>query len=115
MIKREVINNLLKKDKFYFDENYSPAYYEETDLEFRIKKMGYNLIANPNSLIFHKGGGTSEKISQDYLLYVFLKNRKYFFEKHFNRFYFLPRLLNDIKKYFKLKKLHILAKAYLNE
>lgn len=36
-----------KKDGFLFDENFKFAHYEETDLQFRIMKMGYKCIWFP--------------------------------------------------------------------
>lgn len=115
LVKTKVLRELKKMHGFYFDEIYSPAYYEETDLERRMIKLGYKLIANPNSIVFHKGGATSESFKSDDILEIFLKNRKEFFRRHFNRLYFLPRLIGDVRKYYKIKKLHLMVKAYLGE
>lgn len=52
-----------------FNEKYF-AYYEDVDLSFRIRKLGYNLILIPSSVIYHIGGGSSntpEKRREGYL------------------------------------------------
>ncbi len=42
-----------------FDEVYSPAYYEDTDLAFKIREAGYKVVFNPFSVVFHIEGATS--------------------------------------------------------
>ena len=45
-----------------FDELYSPAYYEDTDLCFRVRAAGYRVVVQPKSTIIHLEGqsnGTS--------------------------------------------------------
>lgn len=45
-----------------FDEFYSPAYYEDTDLCFRVRAAGYRVVVQPKSTIIHLEGrsnGTS--------------------------------------------------------
>lgn len=48
---------LVKHDLFKniggFDEQYAPAYYEETDLCFALRKKGYKTLYNPNALVIH--------------------------------------------------------------
>ncbi|SLM29947.1 Glycosyl transferase, family 2 (fragment) [Desulfamplus magnetovallimortis] len=39
-----------------FDERYKPAYYEDTDLAFRVRDMGYKTIYTPFSKIVHFEG-----------------------------------------------------------
>ncbi|MCF6341201.1 MAG: glycoside hydrolase family 99-like domain-containing protein [Bacteroidales bacterium] len=39
-----------------FDTQFSPAYYEDTDLAFRIREMGYRTIFQPRSIIIHFEG-----------------------------------------------------------
>ncbi len=46
-----------------FDERYSPAYYEDTDLAFETRKLGYKVIYQPQSVVVHFEGiscGTDE-------------------------------------------------------
>lgn len=39
-----------------FDELYSPAYYEDTDLAFRVREAGYRTIYQPKSALVHREG-----------------------------------------------------------
>lgn len=45
-----------------FDENYF-AHFEEIDLCWRLKNAGYKIYCNPNSIVYHLGGGTLNKTS----------------------------------------------------
>ncbi len=113
LIRADALKKIKLKGETYLDEIYSPAYYEETDLELRIKKNGYKIIANPKSVILHKGGATSSLMKkEDFLLYIFYRNRRIFFRRHFNYFYFLPRIVSDYYKMLRQRKLGILIKAY---
>lgn len=44
-----------------FDKRYSPAYYEDTDLCFSVRKLGYKVIYNPFIEIIHFEGITAGK------------------------------------------------------
>ena len=44
-----------------FDERYIPAYYEDTDLAFEIRKNGYKLIYQPKSIVEHYEGISNGK------------------------------------------------------
>jgi len=54
---------LVRKDLFDsvggFDKRYAPAYYEETDLCFALRKLGYKVIYQPQSTIIHVGSATA--------------------------------------------------------
>jgi GT2 family glycosyltransferase len=39
-----------------FDERYSPAYYEDTDLAFEVRKRGYKVVYQPESVVVHFEG-----------------------------------------------------------
>ncbi|PIE83163.1 MAG: hypothetical protein CSA09_03615 [Candidatus Contendobacter odensis] len=41
-----------------FDERFCPAYYEDTDLAFRVRAAGYKVLYQPKSLIVHMEGIT---------------------------------------------------------
>ncbi len=46
-----------------FDEQFIPAYYEDTDLAFSIRKLGYRVVYQPKSVVIHFEGvsnGTDE-------------------------------------------------------
>ncbi|MGA1839391.1 MAG: glycosyltransferase [bacterium] len=53
---------LVRRDLFEktggFDERFSPAYYEDTDLCFSIRKLGYKVIYQPKSSVVHFEGAT---------------------------------------------------------
>jgi GT2 family glycosyltransferase len=48
---------LVRKDVFEavggFDERYAPAYYEEFDLCFAVRDMGYKVVIQPASVVTH--------------------------------------------------------------
>lgn len=51
-------HDLLKKLN-YFDERYSPGYYEDTDLCFGARSLGYKVIYCPFSVVVHHEGVSS--------------------------------------------------------
>lgn len=64
-----------------FDERYVPAYYEDSDLAFEVRKHGYKVMFQPKSVVVHFEGishgtntGTGIKAYQ-------VKNREKFIEK----------------------------------
>ena len=54
---------LVKKELFDqvggFDEQYAPAYYEETDLCFSLREKGYKTLYNPDTLVVHHESATA--------------------------------------------------------
>jgi ADP-heptose:LPS heptosyltransferase/GT2 family glycosyltransferase len=56
---------MIEKEKFFelggFDEMLSPFYYEETDLSYRAQKRGWQLLYEPNSLVYHQHDQTIGK------------------------------------------------------
>ncbi len=42
-----------------FDARYAPAYYEETDLCFTLRRMGYSVVYNPAATVIHFGSTTA--------------------------------------------------------
>jgi GT2 family glycosyltransferase/glycosyltransferase involved in cell wall biosynthesis len=42
-----------------FDERYAPAYYEDTDLAFKVRDAGLRVLFQPLALITHHEGGTA--------------------------------------------------------
>lgn len=41
-----------------FDERFAPAYFEDVDLSFALRKMGYHTRYEPNSVVIHHEGGS---------------------------------------------------------
>ncbi len=65
-----------------FDENFF-LYLEDLDYCLRAKKRGFKIFYFPESIIWHKGGGSSK--NKDRINYqAWLKSRKYFWRKHSN-------------------------------
>ncbi len=63
-----------------FDQRYSPAYYEDTDLAFRIKEAGYQVVVQPLACVVHfegvshgKEGSSGVKKHQEINRQTFLK------------------------------------------
>jgi hypothetical protein len=92
-----------------FDEGFSPAYYEDTDLSLRIKKMGYKLIYTPSTYIMHLGGATTKNLTDFYYSSSF-KNSIRFSIIYMNFFEFLLFNIRDFFKSIYRNKL----KLYLN-
>ena len=64
-----------------FDENFAPSYYEDPDLCFSIRKMGFKVVYQPLSVVVHfegisNGTDTTKGIKQFQVI-----NKKKFFEK----------------------------------
>ena len=76
---------LVRKDLFEkiggFDRRFSPGYYEDTDLCFSIRKLGYKVLYQPESIIIHFEGVTSgTNISSGIKRYQEINKHK-FYEK----------------------------------
>lgn len=54
IIRRSLMNKLGG-----FDVLYHPAYYEDTDLSFKVRKEGLRVVYQPDSVIYHIEGGTA--------------------------------------------------------
>lgn len=64
------------------EESYSPAYYEDVDLCFAIRKEGFKVYYNPKSELYHYENITSKTIfSKEKLNNIIIKNRAIFKEK----------------------------------
>jgi GT2 family glycosyltransferase/glycosyltransferase involved in cell wall biosynthesis len=53
---------MIPKELFYsvggFDSRYAPAYYEDTDLSFKVRRAGYKVLYQPLSEVVHYEGAT---------------------------------------------------------
>lgn len=61
-----------------FDDNYF-VYWDDIDLGYRLNRAHYKVIANSNSRVWHKGGGTVRY--NTFGTYYFWRNRTSFFTK----------------------------------
>jgi GT2 family glycosyltransferase len=69
LIRKTVVDKIGLFDSSYF------AYFEETDWAWRIYLIGYKIIFEPRSVIYHKLGKTSTKLSYAFINYHSFKNR----------------------------------------
>lgn len=82
-----------------FDEKFF-LYYEETELCFRLKKLGYQIMWNPNTSIIHyegASGRTNDGINY-WILEQFYKSKYLYFKKCHGQFIAIIVLLVSIPK-----------------
>ena len=91
---------LIKSDLFHklegFDEDFF-AHMEEIDLCWRLKKLGYQIYVNPESVVYHVGGGTLNYMSP-FKTYLNFRNSLFMILKNHQGFYFfkiIKRLILD--------------------
>jgi GT2 family glycosyltransferase len=79
------VSVLIRKDIFEklggFDESFF-MYYEDTDLSLRMRKMGYLIYYEPNSIVYHLHSGSSVEWSEFFSYYA-ERNHLAFVIKHF--------------------------------
>lgn len=64
-----------------FDERFAPAYYEDTDLAFEVRKHGYKVMYQPQSVVVHfEGISNGKDVTEGQKAYQ-VANRKNFYEK----------------------------------
>lgn len=64
-----------------FDDNFF-LYYEDADLSLRLKENGWQLAFCPESIIWHKNGGSSQGAGSPLQNYYLSRNRLLFFLRH---------------------------------
>lgn len=64
-----------------FDSQFSPAYYEDTDLAFRVREAGRKVIYQPLSEIMHHEGGTSGTDPSGGVKHYQMINQKKFYDR----------------------------------
>ena len=64
-----------------FDETFAPAYYEDTDLAFRVREAGYRVVYQPRSEVIHYEGITNGTDLSVGMKAWQQENRKKFFRK----------------------------------
>ncbi len=85
-----------------FDDNFF-AHQEEIDLCWRVQNLGYRVVVQPKSFVFHVGGGTLPK-SNPFKTYLNFRNNLYLIEKNIpkykrNRVKFVRLFLDQIAFY----------------
>ncbi len=74
----------LAQDGALFDEAYSPAYFEDSDLCLRAREAGFALLYEPGAEVFHVGKATSDLVAREGRLDVwsgFERNKRRFHER----------------------------------
>lgn len=64
-----------------FDETFVPAYYEDTDLAFEVRKHGYKVMMHPESVVVHFEGVSNGTDTSTGLKAYQVQNQKKFYEK----------------------------------
>lgn len=81
-----LIRKKVLKEVGYFDEDY-PLWFEDVDLCFKLRERGYELMFVPQAKVFHAGGASFEKWTDQSAQEVrFYKSLFIFFDKHTNLF-----------------------------
>ncbi len=86
-LKRAILNEI-----GLFDEKFFPACYEETDLCFRTKAAGYQVIYTPNALGIHHETTTTDRESTEYNRWM-NRGRLRFVLKHYTAEQFLDEFV----------------------
>ena len=60
-----------------FDENFTPAFFEDNDLKYRAIEAGYDCFVSNTVCFYHYGSVTSAKLN-----HRFEENRQYYYNKH---------------------------------
>ncbi|HWS89188.1 MAG TPA: glycosyltransferase [Pyrinomonadaceae bacterium] len=76
---------LIRRDLFErlggFDRRYAPAYYEDTDLCMGVRSLGYKVVYQPASRLYHFEGGTAGTDTRTGFRRYQVINRDKFYEK----------------------------------
>lgn len=65
-----------------FDERYAPAYYEDTDIAFRARELGFEVLYQPLSQVFHFEGVSNGTDVASGLKQYQVRNQHVFCERH---------------------------------
>ncbi len=100
MIRTNVFNDLNG-----FDDNYF-MYYEETDLCFRVKHRGFEIVSVPDAKIVHFEGGTvgSQSVNINKLSMVMTSRRLFMRLNHSKLYRIVDRLLMQTWLYLSMKR-----------
>ena len=61
-----------------FNEIYAPYYWEDIDVGYRAWKLGYKVIWDPHSIVYHEHESTSKKVNQGYVSLIKQRNELLF-------------------------------------
>lgn len=111
---------MVRRDVFtragMLDEGYFPAYFEETELCLKARRLGYRVVYVPGARVIHYESTTTGKFSPRYL-YLFHKNRIRYMLKNYSVRFLFERALPFEQMYLDAleaeEQLAPLGKAYL--
>lgn len=106
-----------------FEESFF-LYYEDVDLSWKARLMGYNIFFCEDAIIYHKGAGTTNRQS-DFTFFITRRNALYLLSKNYSLailyfiipLYFIQALLNSFfSVIFELNSryIYIYPKVFLN-
>lgn len=104
--KKEILQKIGLFDQKYF------AYIEDVDVAFRLQKNGYKTLLIPKAIVYHLGGGTSNKMGNFRAKQTF-KNWIYFIAKNYSKkeiIKYLPKITVE-----RLRNLSYLIKSTINK
>lgn len=74
-----MIRAFLWKEIGGFDETFAPAYYEDTDLAFEVRKHGYKVCMQPQSVVVHfEGRSNGTDVSAGLKSYQVVNQKKFY-------------------------------------
>lgn len=76
-----LVRSTIWKELGGFDERYVPAYFEDSDLAFEIRRLGYKVILQPRSVIVHFEGVSHGTDTNSGIKSYQVKNKEKFLEK----------------------------------
>jgi GT2 family glycosyltransferase len=104
------------EDAGAFDPGYYPAYFEETDLCLRVRRMGHRVIYVPGARVLHHESVTTGRFTRRYY-YLYHRNRVRFMLKNFSWRFLRDRALAMERRWLGMIDLSFegppLRKAYL--
>lgn len=90
--------NILKKSGLLNEKFF--IYFEDVDLSFKIKKLGYQLIYHPKSVVYHIAGMSNKSKSKQkegyvnpIVHYLIQRNRIWFLKRYTNPIFVVPTIL----------------------
>lgn len=75
------INPIALETIGYFDENFAPAYYDDTDYSLRARRAGLKSLVAPDTNLRHAGSGSLEQVDRNVHDDQFMRNQGYYFRK----------------------------------
>jgi len=113
--KKEALEKIKEIDGDYFDSDFK-FYYEDADVGFRIRHLGYQCFYVPNAVAFHKVNASTKKV-KDLRIYYGIRNKVFFIIKNYPKRVILGSIVKIILKqilstfYYLLKGKFIVIKA----